>query len=85
MAVNKKFDLVIKTGSYTDKEGNPKGRYKNIGSMMESDGKPFLLIDPTFNFAAIRRDENRDMVIVSMFEPKPKEAQAATDDVDWSK
>lgn len=84
----KKYDLVIKTGSYTNKEGATKGRYKNVGSLMENDdGGKFLLIDPTFNFAAIRRDENRDMVIVSLYEPQPKtEGTPQVDkpeDVNW--
>ena len=31
------------------------------------------MIDPTFNFAAVRREDGKDMVMVSMFEPKDKQ------------
>lgn len=78
----KTHDLVVKVGSYT-KDGETKGRYKNVGLMMENDeGKQFLMIDPTFNFAGLQRQDGKDMVIVSMFEPKEK--QAASGSENWS-
>jgi hypothetical protein len=33
----KLYDVAVKTGSYTDKSGATKGRYENIGVMMEGD------------------------------------------------
>ena len=67
----KKFDLVVKTGSYTDNQGNEKGRYKNVGACMSGkDGGFFLLLDRTFNPAGVGDGE---ACIVSMFEPKSRD------------
>ena len=69
----KKYDLAVKVGTY-EKDGQTKGRYVNCGAVLEKeDGSKFLLIDPLFNFGAVKREEGRDMVIVSMFEPKEKQ------------
>lgn len=70
MGYHKKYDLACKTGTY-EKEGSTKNRYKNVGLILENEeGKKMVMIDPTFNFAAVKRDEGKDMVMVSMFEPK---------------
>lgn len=72
MGYHKKYDLAAKVGTY-EKNGETKGRYKNVGLILENEeGKKMVMIDPTFNFAAVRREEGKDMVMVSMFEPKEK-------------
>ena len=49
---------------------------KNVGMVLtKEDGGEILMIDPTFNFAAVKRDEGRDMVIISKFEVKEKQTQ----------
>lgn len=79
-----KYNITVKVGSYTDKEGNTKGRYKTVGAVMEKDdGSRFGLIDPTFNFAAIRREDGRDMVLVSFMEPKDKEDKPKQQQEAW--
>lgn len=80
----KKYDLAVKTGEY-QKNGETKGRYKNIGAVFEGDKGPYLLLDASVIsmqlFALVNKDR-RDSVIVSMFEPKGQEerrtAQAAS-------
>ena len=73
MGYHKKYDLACKTGTY-EKNGETKNRYKNVGLILENEeGKKMVMIDPTFNFAAVRREEGKDMVMVSMFEPKDKQ------------
>ena len=75
MSYKKKYDLCVKTGSYESK-GETKNRYKNVGLILENEeGKKMVMIDPTFNFAAVRREDGKDMVMVSMFDPKEKESQ----------
>ena len=75
MGYHKKYDLAAKVGTY-EKNGETKGRYKNVGLILENEeGKKMVMIDPTFNFAAVRREDGKDMVMVSMFEPKEKESQ----------
>ena len=76
------YDLTVKTGEYTDHSGQTKGRYVNVGAMMErDDGGRYLFIDRTINFAGFPNPDNRDNVLVSMFEirdnSKPTNTQAS--------
>lgn len=61
----KKYDLVVKVGEY-----NGKGKYKNVGVMLEGERGPYILLDRTFNPAGVPSD--RESIVVSMFEPKGK-------------
>lgn len=69
MATQKQYDLVVKTGSYTNNQGETKNRYENIGSMMQGDNGPFIIMKRTFNPAGVINPENKDSIIVSCFEP----------------
>ena len=66
----KTYDLAVKTGSYTDRNGNQKNRYENIGAVMEGDKGPFLMLKRTFNPAGVPTD--RDSILVSMFDPSQR-------------
>jgi len=79
MSFKKTHDLKVAYGTY-QKDGETKKSYRTVGAVMEDpeNGNKFLFIDPTFNFAAVKREDGRDSVIVSMFEPKAKEDQATT-------
>ena len=84
MSIVKTHDLAVKIGSY-EKDGETKGRYKNVGMILKKDdGGEIIMIDPTFNFAAVKRAEGKDMVIISRFEVKDKDnkKQEATQE-DW--
>ncbi len=66
--MRKAYDLCVKVRSYTDKNGNNKNSYKNIGSFMVNEqNEPFILLDPYYNYAAFPRNENSDSLTVSMF------------------
>ena len=68
----KRFDLVVKTGTYTDANGNEKSRFKNVGvAMAGNDGGMFLLLDKTFNPAGIPGDD--EACLISMYEPKQRD------------
>jgi len=69
---NKMYDVVVKTGEY-QQNGEPKSRYENIGSMMQGDNGPFLILKRTFNPAGVPNPDNKDSVIVSLFEPKQQQ------------
>lgn len=69
----KKYDVVAKIGTYQNKEGETKGRYLTVGSILENDGKPFLLLNRHFNPAGLPNPDNRDSVLLSLFEPKKQE------------
>ena len=73
----KKMDLAVKTGSYTNSQGETKNNYVNVGALMSGDNGDYILLDRTFNPAGVPNPENRGNVIVSMFVPKDKNAQAA--------
>jgi hypothetical protein len=67
----KLYDLAVKTGEYTDATGQTKGRWSNVGAVVQQeDGGKFILIDPHFNFAAVQRPPGKDRVAVSMFVPE---------------
>jgi len=50
----KLYDLTVKTGEYTDREGNTKANWLTIGALMEgNDGNMFAMIERTFNPAGV--------------------------------
>ena len=68
--MKKLYDLAVKTGSYM-KDGIEKGRYENIGSVMQNDeGNKFIFIKRSFNPAGVPFREGGDSILVSMFEPR---------------
>jgi hypothetical protein len=70
--MKKLYELAVKTGSYTNANGEEKGRYENIGSVMEGDNGMFAMLKATFNPAGVARKDGKDSIIVSFFEPKEK-------------
>lgn len=76
MAAQKIKDLAVKTGSYTGGQGQEKGRYQNVGSLMiGDDGNEFIVLHRWFNPAGVPNPDNRDSVLISCFEPKPQVQQ----------
>jgi hypothetical protein len=71
----KKYDLVVKVGEYTDGQGQTKGRFKNVGVVMDGQNGPYILLDRTFNPAGVGGNDNRESIIISMYEPKQDGAQ----------
>lgn len=72
MAIRKTHDITIKIGEY-EVNGDKKGRYLNIGSMMEGDNGPFLLLNAynlpmELNYLA--NPKRSDKIIASLFEVK---------------
>jgi len=67
----KVYDLAVKTGSYTNAQGEEKNRYTNIGAIMEGkDGSQFMMINRHFNPAGVPFKEGSDTIMVSMFAPR---------------
>ncbi|WP_339861302.1 hypothetical protein [Paremcibacter congregatus] len=69
------YNASIKTGEYVHPEtGEVKGRYENVGSVMKGDdGSFFLILRRTFNPAGLPNPDNKDNIIVGLYEPKKKE------------
>lgn len=66
----KKYDLSVKVGEYTDSSGATKGRYQNVGVVMEGQNGPYILLNRTFNPAGVPGQADRESIIISMFEPR---------------
>ena len=62
----KKYDIAIKAGEY-EKNGETKGRWVNVGAVMQGDNGFFALLDPGVNLAAYK-EQGKDKVIASLFE-----------------
>ena len=75
----KKYDLVVKVGEYTDNQGQTKGRFKNVGVMMEGQNGPYLLLDRTFNPAGVGGNDGRESIIISMYEPRDENGGQSRD------
>ena len=72
----KKYDLCVKM-SYTDKNGDNKTSWENVGMMMENGNGPYILIKPWVNFSGFPRDEGRSHLIVSLFEHKENDQRSS--------
>lgn len=73
--MQKLYDAVVKTGEYTDNQGNTKSRYENVGSVMQGDNGQFLILKRTFSAAGVPNPDNKDSVIVSFFEQNQQQNQ----------
>ena len=62
-------NLVVKIGSYTDRNGESKNKYLNVGTLMETaDGNKFILLNRSFNPAGVPVDDaGKETILISMF------------------
>ena len=70
--MEKVYDMAVKVGEYV-KDGETKGRYENIGSVMKGENGSFCLLKKTFNPAGVQTAEGKDSILVSLFKPQAKE------------
>lgn len=67
-------DIAVKTGEYEDQHGNKKGRWQNVGSLMQGDdGGLFIILERTFNPAGVANPEQRSSVVLSCFDVKGRD------------
>ena len=82
--MKKLYDLAVKAGSYSGKDGNERAIWLNIGAVWQgNDDTKFMLIKAWFNPAAIERKSGSDSVNVAMFEPRDErngKQEAPSDD-----
>ncbi len=76
----KLYDLAVKTGEYKDSTGAAKGRWQNIGAVMQSDdGSKFIMLAKWFNPAGVPdlsgKNATSESILLSMFPPKDKDGQ----------
>ena len=72
MSAKKVYDAAVKVGVY-EIDGEEKGRYENVGAVLESDNGMFLLLKRTFNPAGVNVREGDDRILISFFEPQEGE------------
>lgn len=65
---HKLYDLAVKTGEYQNQQGETKGRYENVGSVMQGDNGQFVILKRTFNPAGVPNPDDKDSVLISCFE-----------------
>jgi|TARA_R110002012_G_scaffold28735_2_gene89848 hypothetical protein len=64
-------DLCVATSKYTDKSGQEKTKYENIGKMgTRDDGSIWINFKRTFNPAGVPNPADSDTVWASVFEAK---------------
>ena len=76
--------LVVKTGEYTNQQGETKGEYTKIGVILNNQNGDFILMDPSINLAGVLIKQNAlsvkqgkqpsDSVMVSIFEDQPQQS-----------
>jgi hypothetical protein len=73
--MRKLFDVTVKTGEYTTKDGAVKGRYQTVGSVVETkDGRQVILLSRWFNPAGVPDARNGETILLGMYEPRePRE------------
>lgn len=72
MATTHLKDIVAAVDTYTDRNGNEKKRWKNVGKLLRNDKGDFLVLDRTFNPAGMPGDGD---VFLSLFDPQQKDGQ----------
>lgn len=70
-------DLAVKTGEYTDKNGDKKSRYENVGSLWDGDNGKFITLKKTFNPAGLETAPGKDQIIISIFDLRDNNQQQA--------
>lgn len=74
----KLYDLAVKTGEYQDREGNKKGRWQNVGAVMQGDdGGKFVMLAKWFNPAGVPdlSGKGGESILLSMFEPRQSDGE----------
>ena len=73
---HKTHDLAVKVGSYTNQQGETKGRYQNVGALMQGDNGQFIMLAKWFNPAGVQDDRGGESILISVFEPRQEGQQA---------
>lgn len=78
IVATKLYDLAVKVGEYTDRSGQKKGRWQNVGAVMQGDdGNKFVMLARWFSPAGVPDLSGRggESTLLSMFEPRDQAQQ----------
>lgn len=70
---NKLYDVAIKTGEYTNNQGQKKSRYENVGVIMQGEHGPYLVLKDYIDYNRFSKDGR---IIMTIFEPKDNQQQS---------
>ena len=68
-------DIVVKNGSYTDREGNEKKRYVNIGHLHEGQHGKYITLDAHVNLAGFERKDGDTRVFANLYKKKDRQQE----------
>lgn len=74
----KLYDLAVKTGEYQNNQGETKGRWQNVGAIMENDeGGKFIMLAKWFSPAGVPdlNGKGSESLLISMFPPRDPNQQ----------
>ena len=71
--MKKLYDIVAKTGEYTGKDGETKAKWLTVGSILEGDKGPFMLLEKWFNPGGVVDAKGGSAVLLSLFTPKERD------------
>lgn len=72
-------DVCVKTGTYKDRNGEEKGRWQNVGMVLQmDDGGKMVMLNRSFNPAGVPHKEGSDSIVLSFFDPKDKDGKPIT-------
>ena len=72
--MSKVYDIVATVGEYKNQQGEIKKKYLNVGAVLKGDNGSYILLNKTFNPAGLA-EQGKDSIILSLFEPRPKDSQ----------
>ena len=79
----KLYDLSVKTREYVNQQGEKKGVWQTIGSVMQNDdSSKFIMLAKWFNPAGVPdlsgKNGQSESILVSMFDPKQQDGGQTT-------
>lgn len=77
---SKLYNICASTGKFTDRNGNSKNRYINVGAVFNGQYGPYITLDAHFNPAGIQRKEGSSSIILYLFKPKDDSSIAQAQD-----
>ena len=72
-----KKKLVVANGSYTNKAGDEKTRWVNVGALHEHEGRHYITLDRHINLAGLEHREGDNRVFANLFDPEPYQGNGA--------
>ena len=68
--------ISIANGNYIGQDGQQKTNWVKVGVIgVSQNGKEYVLLDPTINLAAFKREDGKDMVMCTVYDDSQQQQQ----------